>query len=188
MAEYRAFIQETKIEGLQPDTQYFYNVKVKSFDGQEMQSGVATFKTAVRDDQDFMFAAFGDTETRPHINDAVAKRVWGERPNFAIHLGDLTDGGMEDQKWQWNFEYFAGMTQLHSRITSKKTGISLSAFGFIADRRVCDLRRRGIVFDLFLHVCISQAVFRCKIHRTDFFPYLYFVSTNRSADVSAVKN
>ena len=116
VAEKMAFIQETTIDGLLPDTQYFYNVKVKSLDGQEMESGISTFKTAVRDDQDYMFAAIGDTETRPHINDAIAKQIWSERPNFVIHLGDLTDGGKKDHKWQWNFEYFAGMNQLHSRI------------------------------------------------------------------------
>ena len=116
VTDQRVFIQETRLDGLSPDTQYFYNVKLTTLDGEKMESGVLTFKTAVNDDQAFMFAAIGDTETRPHINDQLAKRIWGERPNFVIHLGDLTDGGTQDHKWQWNLEYFAGMNQLHSRI------------------------------------------------------------------------
>lgn len=112
----RVFIQEACIDGLSPDTQYFYNVKLTTLDGEKMESGVLTFKTAVNDDQAFMFAAIGDTETRPHINDQLAKRIWGERPNFVLHLGDLTDGGKRDHKWQWNLEYFEGMNQLNSRI------------------------------------------------------------------------
>jgi predicted phosphodiesterase len=116
VADKRVFIQEACIDGLSPDTQYFYNVKLTTLDGEKMESDVLTFKTAVNDDQAFMFAAIGDTETRPHINDQLAKRIWGERPNFVLHLGDLTDGGKQDHKWQWNLEYFEGMNQLNSRI------------------------------------------------------------------------
>jgi len=42
--------------------------------------------------------------------------VWLERPNFVINCGDLTDGGFKDHKFEWNYEYFQGVTQLHSRI------------------------------------------------------------------------
>lgn len=111
-----AFIQEISLTNLKPHTRYYYNVKLKSYDGEEMESGVFTFQTAVKDDESFVFAAFGDTEARPHVNDRISKLVWDERPDFVINMGDLTDGGFEDHKWQWNFEYFEGMTQLHSRI------------------------------------------------------------------------
>ncbi len=61
-----------------------------------MESGVFSFQTAVREDETFQFAAIGDTEARPHVNDRVAKLIWGERPDFVIHLGDLTDNGYKD--------------------------------------------------------------------------------------------
>ncbi len=111
-----AFIQEITLSNLQPHTKYFYNIKLRNYDGQTMESGVFTFQTAVKEGETFQFAAIGDTETRPHVNDKLAKLIWGERPDFVLHMGDLTDGGMKDHKWQWNYEYFAGLTQLHTRI------------------------------------------------------------------------
>jgi len=113
---YDAYIQELTLSNLQPHTTYFYKVKLRNYEGQTMESGVFSFQTAVKEGETFQFAAIGDTETRPHVNDRIAKLLWGERPDFVLHLGDLTDGGMRDHKWQWNYEYFAGMTQLHTRI------------------------------------------------------------------------
>jgi hypothetical protein len=46
----------------------------------------------------------------------IAKAVWGERPNFLLHVGDLTDGGQKHHKFEWNLEYFLGMNQLISRV------------------------------------------------------------------------
>lgn len=113
---YEAFIQEITLEGLEVHKKYFYNLKVTNFEGVEMESGIHSFQTAVNADESYQFAAIGDTETRPHVNDQIAKLIWGERPDFVIHMGDLTDGGFKEAKWQWNYEYFEGMGQLHSRI------------------------------------------------------------------------
>ena len=51
----------------------------------------------------------GDTEARPHVNRAVADAVWGERPHFAVLLGDLTDGGFATRRYEWTHEFFAGL-------------------------------------------------------------------------------
>jgi acid phosphatase type 7 len=110
------YIQELTLDNLQPGTTYFYNVKVVSEDGQEMESGVLTFATAVEKEAPFAFGIIGDTEARPHVNDRVAKMLWDERPNFLMIVGDLTDGGQEHHKFEWNYEYFAAMTQLTSRV------------------------------------------------------------------------
>lgn len=104
------------IGGLEPETSYFYNIRARAHDGAAMESGVLTMATAVRPEQPFSFAVMGDTEARPHINDRVCKLVWDERPNFLMIVGDLTDGGKEEHKFEWNYEYFQGMTQLASRI------------------------------------------------------------------------
>ncbi len=112
-------IHEITLEGLEPATSYYYEIRVKGVleeTEQYMPSGTLTFATAVEEEDAFSFVAFGDTEARPHINDRMSKWVWEERPNFVINLGDLTDGGQEDHKFQWNYEYFQGMTQLNSRI------------------------------------------------------------------------
>ncbi len=109
-------IQELNIDGLEAGTTYFYNILLQDKEGKQIKSGVLTFQTAVAEDRSYAFALIGDTEARPHINDRISKLVWDERPNFVVNLGDLTDGGVEANKFQWNYEYFAGMRQLHSRI------------------------------------------------------------------------
>ena len=114
--EDRNYIREVTLEDLEPGTTYFYNIKAIARDGQEIETGILTFGTAVGESNAFSFAVIGDTEARPHINDRISKLVWDERPNFAIIVGDLTDGGKEPHKFEWNYEYFAGMTQLTSRI------------------------------------------------------------------------
>ena len=114
--EDRSFIQEITLEDLEPGTKYFYNIKTIARDGQEVETGILTFSTAVEENDAFSFAVIGDTEARPHINDRISKLVWDERPNFAVIVGDLTDGGKAPHKFEWNYEYFAGMTQLTSRI------------------------------------------------------------------------
>lgn len=109
-------IYEITLKDLEPETPYFYNIKAKSHDGVVMESGLLTFSTAVKETNSYSFAVIGDTEARPHINDRVCKQVWDERPNFLMIVGDLTDGGKAEHKFEWNYEYFQGVTQMASRI------------------------------------------------------------------------
>ncbi len=109
-------IQELSLTGLSPATPYFYEVTALHPSGEKIESGILTFQTAVNEDDSYSFALMGDTEARPHINDHIGKLIWDERPNFIVNLGDLTDGGFEEHKFQWNYEYFTGTRPLHSRI------------------------------------------------------------------------
>lgn len=104
------------LKGLEPGQPYFYQLVATSRDGKTIDSGISTFKTAPKEIRSFSFCTIGDTEARPHVNNRVAKLMWDERPDFLVHLGDLTDGGMQDRKFQWNYEYFHGMNQLISRV------------------------------------------------------------------------
>lgn len=115
-AKLKGTIYEITFKDLEPATPYFYNIKAKSHDGAVMESGVLTFATSVKETDSYSFAVLGDTEARPHINDRVCKQVWDERPNFLLVVGDLTDGGKAGHKFEWNYEYFQGVTQLASRI------------------------------------------------------------------------
>ncbi|MCG8307409.1 MAG: metallophosphoesterase [Cytophagales bacterium] len=110
------YIYEATLDSLEDHTSYFYNIDLKSYEGQHMESGILTFQTAVEGNKPFIFALIGDTETRPHINNRIAQMIWQERPDFVLHLGDLTDGGKQPSKWQWNYEYFEGIGALHRRI------------------------------------------------------------------------
>lgn len=108
-------IANYKLENLTPETNYFY--QIIAIDGKDtIKSGILTFSTAVNDSTPFSFALIADTEARPFINDRLAQLIWGERPNFVVIAGDLTDGGFEQNKFEWNYEYFVGLTQLLSRI------------------------------------------------------------------------
>ena len=109
-------IHKVGLKGLEESKAYFYEVTDAAEGGAALSSGTLTFQTAVRATDAFSFVLIGDTETRPFINDRLAKMVWGERPNFGVILGDLTDGGNKDNKWQYNYELFAGMGQLFSRV------------------------------------------------------------------------
>lgn len=109
-------LHETTIQGLAPETPYFYRITCTAADGQVIDSGLLTFKTASPKGKPIRFAVLGDTESRPHINDQLAKAIWSERPHFLLHLGDLTDAGEKPHRYEWTHEYFVGMTQLTSRI------------------------------------------------------------------------
>lgn len=109
-------LQEVTIDGLQEETPYFYEVVVTNAAGESLNSGILSFRTAPRDETSYRFAVFADTEARPHINHQISKLIWGDRPDFAMNFGDLTDGGFEDRKFEWNYEYFLGMGALHSRV------------------------------------------------------------------------
>ena len=111
-----AYIQETTIENLEPGTLYYYEVIAYTADGKEMSSGILTFGTAPETAQPFTFCIIGDTESRPHINHRLGEMIWEERPNFILHLGDITDGGKQPHKFEWNYEYFQGITPVCSRI------------------------------------------------------------------------
>ncbi|MEQ9298306.1 MAG: metallophosphoesterase [Cyclobacteriaceae bacterium] len=102
--------------GLDPGQPYFYNIKSTSANGEVIESGISTFKAPDQNPASFTFSVIGDTEARPHVNNRVAKLLWDERPDFLLNLGDLTDGGKEAHKYQWNYEYFHGINQFTSRI------------------------------------------------------------------------
>jgi Icc-related predicted phosphoesterase len=109
-------IYKIKLTDLEAETPYFYNIKAIARDGSVIESGNLTFSTAVKESSAYSFAVMGDTEARPHINDRISKMIWDERPNFVVIVGDLTDGGVKDHKFEWNYEYFQGVNQLASRI------------------------------------------------------------------------
>lgn len=109
-------ITKAILNNLEPGQPYFYEITSRAVGGDAISSGVLTFKTADERPESFTFSVIGDTEARPHVNNRVSKLLWDERPDFLLNLGDLTDGGRKNHKFQWNYEYFYGMNQLTSRI------------------------------------------------------------------------
>ena len=110
----KAEINHVKLDGLQPETQYFYYVETQNKDGQIIESDVSTFQTACQPETPFAFAILGDTQGNPKVNGEVAKLAWQQRPHFLLHAGDLVDQGkMTDD---WIDEFFASMHPLISRV------------------------------------------------------------------------
>lgn len=109
-------IKSMELIGLKPGTTYYYQVELESNQGEKIITPVLTFQTVKVKNEPFMFGIISDTESRPHINHKVGELLWDERPDFLIHLGDLTDGGKKDHKFEWTMEYFQGIGPLTSRI------------------------------------------------------------------------
>jgi acid phosphatase type 7 len=104
------------LEDLAPGTAYFYQVISVDSLGNQLDSGVLTFKTKPAGEVPVVFGVVSDTEARPHINEQIGLQLWDERPDFVIHMGDVTDGGEKNDKWQWTQEYFPGSSALTTRI------------------------------------------------------------------------
>jgi hypothetical protein len=109
-------LHKVTLENLNTDFPYFYNIQSTSEQGEVIETGNLTFKTAPKAGQPISFAVVGDTEARPFVNDRIAKLIWEERVDFLMLVGDLTDGGQSNLRWQWTHEYFLGMNQLSSRV------------------------------------------------------------------------
>ncbi|MCL6260456.1 fibronectin type III domain-containing protein [Aquiflexum sp. TKW24L] len=99
-------ISTATLENLKPGTTYFYQFEFETESAEKLATPVLSFQTAKPKGNPFLFGIISDTESRPQINNQVAQRLWEERPDFLIHLGDLTDGGFKDSKFEWTMEYF----------------------------------------------------------------------------------
>ncbi|HEX5025712.1 MAG TPA: metallophosphoesterase [Agriterribacter sp.] len=97
-----------ELTGLDPQTNYFYRVLSVLPGGDTIASQVNTFQTAVKDSSAFAFAVFSDSQ-RDHADTGawgrVSTQAYQERPNFALHAGDLVDLGYI--KDDWVNEFFA---------------------------------------------------------------------------------
>ncbi|PQO43105.1 metallophosphoesterase [Blastopirellula marina] len=108
-------MHEVRVEGLAPDTQYFYRTETIAADGAKLVSDVSTFRTAIDDrDTPFAFAVMSDTQGNPAVSGKLAEYAWAQRPSFLLHAGDLVNTGSDDR--QWTHEFFSSMNPLISRV------------------------------------------------------------------------
>src|SRR3546814_746083 len=108
-------IHKIRINDLKPGQKYFYQVEAVDDQGDTISTPVYSFTTAPSWDSgsssgnEITFAVSADPEARPHIAARIGQLIWGERPQFWMIPGDLTDGGTRDRKFEWTQEYFAGV-------------------------------------------------------------------------------
>ena len=107
-------IHEVVLEGLEPETQYFYRVESRTPSGTSYLSEPATFKTAVKKETPYAFAVISDTQGNPKVSKQIAKLAWGQRPSFLLHPGDLVSTGKNREHWLKHF--FPGMRPLINHV------------------------------------------------------------------------
>lgn len=92
-------IATVKLRGLEAETAYFYRVIRTDEQGESVVSPVYSFQTAVRDESPWAFGIIGDTQRNPDVTRRCADGLFGLRPNFVIHCGDVVDDGFAKNQW-----------------------------------------------------------------------------------------
>lgn len=109
-------IHQIQLTGLSAETDYSYHLTLTGERGESLVTDPLIFTSPPEEGRATRFAVIGDTEARPWINQALASGIAKQKPDFVVHLGDMTDNGQESRKSQWSHEYFAAMTPLQARI------------------------------------------------------------------------
>ena len=102
------------LEGLEPGGCYFYQVRSKTAAGDQVESALYTFQTAVGADAPFSFVVLSDTQSNPRNVARLADLAWAQRPHFTLITGDLVSEG--NNKPLWNNHFFRNMHELSTRV------------------------------------------------------------------------
>lgn len=110
-------LHEFNVDGLEPDTKYFYSMSGKSAIGGREQLDVASplrsFRTAPdpkAKHQALTFTVLSDTQTQGDVAARVSALAHEHRPDFVVHCGDLVDTG--SHKTDWTETFFPSMRPL----------------------------------------------------------------------------
>ncbi len=91
-------MHEVSIEGLQPDTAYYYKV---SSGGEETQT--YEFWTAPEGNVPVRFVAYGDSRSGENDHRRVISRIMEEDPDIYSNSGDIVPTGEDEVGWQTHF-------------------------------------------------------------------------------------
>ena len=92
------YVHKVRLEGLQPNTSYFYRAK----QGTSTVSG-SRFHTAVEPGTSFRFGWMADFRTNIHVHDTIALLFKHRNPLFSLYGGDLCMNGTYKM---WKDEFF----------------------------------------------------------------------------------
>ncbi len=106
-------IHTVRMSDLKPATTYFVQVE-STVEGQTVTSEWQSFRTASLPGTGVKIAIVGDTQDHPETNTIVAQRIFEERPDSLMIVGDLV--GMGWKKEQWVHDFFASMRPLLSHV------------------------------------------------------------------------
>lgn len=96
-------MHEIELKGLTAETDYFYRTVTVLQGGDTLASETSPFKTAVKENTPIGFAVFSDSQKNAPIWGKLTSLAAKERPNFAIHGGDLVDYGYVKRNWVEEF-------------------------------------------------------------------------------------
>ncbi|MRG44018.1 metallophosphoesterase [Chitinophaga sp. SYP-B3965] len=96
-------MHEIELTGLAVETDYFYRTVTVLQGGDTLISEAVPFKTAVKENTPIGFAVFSDSQKNAPIWGKLTALAAKERPNFAIHGGDLVDYGYVKRNWVEEF-------------------------------------------------------------------------------------
>ncbi len=91
------------LDSLQVETVYFYRAVTVAAGGDSLISELSSFKTAVKDSTPFAFTVFSDSQNNPEAWGRISELAYNERPNFALHGGDIVDYGYVKSNWVDHF-------------------------------------------------------------------------------------
>jgi hypothetical protein len=96
---------EVTLSGLEPGTEYGYWIATLGY----RLAAAGSFRTAPPPEAAFTFAAFGDTRSGHEVHRRIAEAILTERPDFALHTGDLVAYGAQATEWDRFFEIEHGL-------------------------------------------------------------------------------
>lgn len=109
-----ARLHEIRLEGLRPETGYYYQVSATDDTGRTITSELSSFQTANKPETPFAFGVIADTQGNPTVCKTLTDMMWMQRPNFFIIPGDLVDTG--PNKKHWTEHFFPGLDPIASRV------------------------------------------------------------------------
>jgi predicted phosphodiesterase len=94
---------EATLNGLKPNTCYFYKVVSQNDKAKKSISSLYSFQTAPVDQRPIAFGFVSDTQNNPKVWGKISELIFAERPDFVIHSGDIVGDGQKKQEWMDEF-------------------------------------------------------------------------------------
>ncbi|HUW30317.1 MAG TPA: metallophosphoesterase [Planctomycetota bacterium] len=98
-------LHEVALTGLLPGAPQEYAISIlePQSPGEEEVLARGQFVTAPTRAGPFRFAVYGDTQKHPEIHKPIADAIAAEKPDFVLHVGDLTQDGLDEPRWPHEF-------------------------------------------------------------------------------------
>lgn len=97
-SERNGLIHKARIEGLEPDTRYDYQVQACG-----LATSVLSFWTAPASIMPVRFTVLGDSQSYPERARATVVAMAARHPYFTLHVGDVLGDGNEHSQWKDEF-------------------------------------------------------------------------------------